>query len=230
MGRFDVVVQTAGGLLAEDEVSDFVSHYVGVLRYHQKGTAAPARVGRFVAYRLHAGQALDAAADLSRICDAHSQDLHDLYQALYDPATDDFRSDVRGQFDALAGDLLVLDQLVLHPRWRGLRLGLVAARRAIDLLAGGCALVAWNIQPLAADGDKAVGLPASWLPRLDGPAAVRQARVKLRRYFRTMGFRRIRRTPFYGLSLARRLPSRAEILRAGSGTAADPKDRGTPAR
>jgi hypothetical protein len=37
-------------------------------------------------------------------------------------------------------DCLVFDYIVLHPRWRGLKLGLLAALNLIDLLGSGCGL------------------------------------------------------------------------------------------
>jgi hypothetical protein len=37
--------------------------------------------------------------------------------------------------------------------------------------------------------------------------------VKLRRYYRQMGFERIGRSRYYGLSMARKTPTLAELLR-----------------
>jgi hypothetical protein len=104
---------------------------------------------------------------------------------------------------------LVLDYVVLHPRWRGLRLGLLAVRKLIDLVAGGCGLVVAHIAPLRHDAD----VPRPWLPRLATREARRDAVVKLRRYFRQMGFERIGRTSYYALSMARRTPTLGELLR-----------------
>jgi hypothetical protein len=44
-------------------------------------------------------------------------------------------------------DLLILDYIVLHPRWRGLKRGLLATRKLVDLLGGGCSLAVIHIGP-----------------------------------------------------------------------------------
>ena len=43
-------------------------------------------------------------------------------------------------FNAVEWDLLVLDYVVLVPKWRGLKIGLLAVRKMVDLLGGGCGL------------------------------------------------------------------------------------------
>jgi hypothetical protein len=56
-------------------------------------------------------------------------------------------------------------------------------------------------------------VPKSWLPRHETKAARREAVVKLRRHYRQMGFERIGRSRYYGLSMARKTPTLAELLR-----------------
>ena len=46
-------------------------------------------------------------------------------------------------------------------------------------------------------------------------AARRAAVVKLRHYYRQMGFERIGRSSYYGLSMARKSPTLADLLRPG---------------
>jgi hypothetical protein len=99
---------------------------------------------------------------------------------------------------------------VLHPRWRGLKLGLLAVRKLVDLVGGGCGLAVCNIAPLRRDAHAELKVPASWLPRHD---AQQKPVLKLRRYFKRMGFVRVGRTAYYALSLARVAPSAAELLR-----------------
>ena len=89
----------------------------------------------------------------------------------------------------------MIDYVLLHPRWRGLRLGLLTVRKMVDMLGGGCGLTVSEIAPLNSDAYDLLKVPRSWFPPDDSPEAVR----KLRRYFRRMGFERIGRSPLCGL-------------------------------
>ena len=132
--------------------------------------------------------------------------------ALFNPEGDSLKDAVLTQFDCFDSDFLVIDYVVLQPRWRGLKLGLVAVRKLIDLLAGGCALVVSDIQPLNPDAFRRIKVPPSWLPHNESAEEGRRARRKLRGYFQTMGFRRIGRTPYFGLSLSHQLPTLADLI------------------
>jgi hypothetical protein len=104
--------------------------------------------------------------------------------------------------------------VVLHPKWRGLKLGLLAARKLIDMLGGGCALVVADILPLSPAAYRMLKIPPSWIPRHEDDDELRMARRKLRRYYRALGFSRIRHCRFFGLSLSRKAPTLAEIIKA----------------
>jgi len=159
------------------------------------------------------GLATNHGESLLDIFDAHSQPMCDLYAALFDPETDYFTEAIIRQFEAMDCDLLILDYVILNPCWRGLKLGLLAARKMVDLLGGGCGLVVSHIAPLRPDAYRMLRVPKSWLPRHKTAEARKQAVVKLRRYFRQMGFERIGRTCYYGLPMARKVPTLADLLR-----------------
>src|SRR5262249_28305102 len=149
------------------------------------------------AYRIHADLARQNGESIFDVCDAHSQEMHDLYAALFDPSEDDFKDSVRAQFDGFDQDVLVLDYVLLHPRWRGLKLGLLAARKMIDLLGNGCGLIVSYICPLHPDGEDFKKVPPSWIPRHSSRQELRLAKGKLRGYFKRMGFERVGRTRFH---------------------------------
>jgi hypothetical protein len=111
--------------------------------------------------------------------------------------------------------VLVLDYVLLSPRWRGLKIGLLAARKLIDLLGGGCGLAVSWIYPLNPDADEFRKVPKGWIPCHADEAGKREARRKLRRYYRQMGFKRVGRTRLDGLSLARVTPTLADLIRPG---------------
>jgi hypothetical protein len=216
MAFFDLVITTSASLHPDGEPSDFVSEYTGTIRCTDDSTGRVRRVGRVRAYRIHAALAREAGESVFDACDSHSQEMHEVYAAVFDTAEDDIREDLRQQFDGFDSDVLVVDYVLLSPRWRGLRVGLLAARKLVDLLGGGCGLVVSFVHPLNAEADQFLRVPAGWIPRHTGRDEEREARRKLRRYFRRMGFRRIEGTRFDGLSTAQPVPSLSDLLR-GSG-------------
>src|SRR5262249_25084373 len=97
----------------------------------------------------------------------------------------------------------------------GLKLGLLAVRKMVDLLGGGCGLVVCHIAPLRRDAYRMLRVPKAWLPRQKSVEGRKRGVVRLRRHFRQMGFERINRTGYYGLSMARNVPTLADLLQPG---------------
>lgn len=212
MAFFELTLTTGGSLHPDGEPSDFVSVHTGTIRC-TRDDGRVARVGKVRAYRIHVDLARAAGESVFEVCDCHSQELHEVYAAVFDVEEDDLSDDIRDAFDGFDADVLVIDYVLLSPKWRGLRIGLLAARKMIDLLGGGCGLVVCDILPLNPDAAEFAGVPAHWIPRQAGASERKAAAVTLRRYFRRMGFRRITGTRFYGLSTAQPTPTLAELLR-----------------
>jgi hypothetical protein len=215
MASFDLVLQTSGSLHPDGEPDRFISAYTGLILCTRDRDGKVFKVGKVKAYRIHTDLARQAGESVFDVCDAHSQEMHEVYAALFDLATDDLKESVRDQIDGFHSDVLVLDYVLLSPRWRGLKLGLLAARKLIDLLGGGCGLAVSWVYPLNPDADAFRKVPEGWIPRHADEAAEREARRRLRRHFRRMGFERIGRTRLDGLSLARVTPTLADLLRPG---------------
>jgi hypothetical protein len=212
MTFFDIVLRTEASLHPEGEPDDFISEYTGVIRCSGDDNVVR-RVGKVRAYRINAALAADRGEPLFDVCDAHSQEMQYIYWLLYDLKTDQFNEAITNRFDAVESDCLVLDYVLLHPKWRGVRLGLLAARKMVDILGGGCGLVVAHIAPLRPGALELLRVPTSWLPRLQTKDAWCKAVVKLRRYYRQMGFERIGHSAYYGLSMAHKTPSLADLLR-----------------
>lgn len=214
MATFDITLKTTTSLHPDGEPSDFVSEYDGIVTCtDDEGEVA--RVGRVHALRAHAARAENAGEPLFDVCDAHSAELHHLHTLLYEPDGYAFRSGVVQSFEAIETDLLVLDYVVISPKWRKLKLGLLAVRKLIDVVGGGCGLAVSLIAPLRHGAAPILRVPGSWLPRHPGKMGRREATVKLRRYFRRMGFRRLGRSPYYALSMSQVTPTAAELLGNG---------------
>jgi hypothetical protein len=217
MAFFNLVLQTGGTLHPHGEPDEFVSTHTGVIQCLREKDHRVVNVGKVKAYRVHADLARQAGESVFDVCDAHSQELHEVYAALFDPAEDDLKEDIRGRFDALDSDVLVLDYVLLSPRWRGLKLGLLAARKLIDLLGGGCGLAVSYVAPLNPDADEFRKVPKGWIPRHESEAEERSAKKRLRHHFRQLGFCRVGRTRFFGLSLAQLVPTLADLIRPRRG-------------
>jgi hypothetical protein len=215
MTFFDLVLQTTASLHPDGEPEEYISEYTGFVRADGEDGAVR-RVGKVHAYRIHADLAAEARESLFEMCDAHSQEMHVLHTLLYEPGGHNFNDSMVAQFEAMESDCLVLDYVVLHPKWRGLKLGLLAARRLIDLLGGGCGLVVSHMAPLNRHAPRLLRIPASWIPRHETAEAEKFAARKLRRYFKRMGFERIGKTPYYGLSLTRVTPTLTDLLKPHS--------------
>jgi hypothetical protein len=213
MASFDIVLQTSGSLHPDGEPDQFISTYTGLIRCTLDHDGKVFKVGQATAYRIHADLARQAGESVFDVCDAHSQEMHELYAALFDPHQDDLQDEIRVKFDVFHADVLVLDYVLLSPQWRGLKLGLLAARKLIDLLGGGCGLAVSWVYPLNADADQFAKVPKGWIPRQQSKDEEREARRKLRRHFRRLGFRRIGSTRFDGLSPSRVTPSLSDLIR-----------------
>jgi hypothetical protein len=213
MAFFDLVLQTSGTLHPEGEPERFISEHKGVIRC-TRDSGQVTTVGKVKAYRVHASLAHEAGETVFDVCDAYSQAMQMVYVALFDPDEDDLKAPIRDSFDAYESDVLILDYVLLSPRWRGLKLGLLAARKVIDLLGGGCGLVVSYIAPLNAEAGEFKKVPKGWIPR-HGDGEEREAKRKLRGYFRQLGFRRIGLTRYFGLSLAQLTPTLADLIRPG---------------
>jgi hypothetical protein len=213
VGSFDLVLKSETSLHTDGEPSRFVTHHAGVIRYERESDCKVFRAGRFAAYRIQAGLAANAGESLFDVCDSHSAELHEVHTLLYEPEGFGFKEALVRRFDAVEGDCLLLDYVVLHPRWRGLRLGLLAIRQAVDVLGGGCGLAVCDVAPLNPEAHASIGVPESWVPRHDTPRARREATVKLRRYARLMGFVRLGRTNYYALPVNHVTPTADELLR-----------------
>jgi hypothetical protein len=130
--------------------------------------------------------------EVRAICRAHGRKLLGYCDAVFDPLTSDFRIEVEERFHCLGADLLVIDSILLARRWRGLKLGLLSLRKVVDSFAGGCGLVVCQPTPLEKSGE--------------------QGTLKLRRHIKRLGFRRIGRSAYYGLSTADITPKFEDLL------------------
>ncbi len=89
---------------------------------------------------------LDYGESLLEVMDAHSQELTDVYSALFD-AEGDYWEEFEEQ-DFLGRSLLYIDFLYLHPEYRGHRIGQLAMLGLIESFGAGADIVVTEPDPL----------------------------------------------------------------------------------
>jgi GNAT superfamily N-acetyltransferase len=89
---------------------------------------------------------LDYGESLLEVMDAHSQELTDVYSALFD-TEGDYREEFEEQ-DFLGRSLLYIDFLYLHPEYRGHRIGQLVMLGLIESFGAGADIVVTEHDPL----------------------------------------------------------------------------------
>src|SRR5262245_9167446 len=69
----------SGSLHPPGEPDDFISEYTGVVRCIRDRDGKVFRVGKVKAYRIHADLADQSGESVFDVCDAHSQELNEVY-------------------------------------------------------------------------------------------------------------------------------------------------------
>lgn len=166
------------------------------------------RLGTLELLRIKVGNAINDGAPLWDVFDG-SQETMDAGSVLYDATFDEFRPAIGRLFpDAMAQeDILLVHRLVVLPFARGNDVGLAALYHSIRDWESGCALVLLKAYPLQFESSAResplwkIGDLASF-PQ-DEPLATK----RLRAHYERLGFRRIERTAYLGLSPAARWPA-----------------------
>src|SRR5215472_8276099 len=84
MTFFDIVLRTSASLHSGGEPDDFISDFRGII--HAEGDdGVRHRVGKVHAWRINAEAAAASGERLFDVCDAHSDELHEVHTVLYKP-------------------------------------------------------------------------------------------------------------------------------------------------
>src|SRR5260221_3774814 len=149
-------------------------------------------LGEGHAIQVRIEQARYDRASLHDIFDV-DQGLTDMARALFDTDFIDYHPDARKRFEDnfFGEDILIVRQLILRPKFRGQKLGLSVLHRVVTDFGLGCGIVVIKPYPLS--------------------GAVKSGREKLRKYWATLGFKRIGRSDFWALSLCYQFKPAAEF-------------------
>lgn len=200
MGAFNLVVAGSVDLGSVRQGDGLVTRFAGLVRYQSADGPADDFAGRVRAYRVHVGLAAEGGTSGREVCMAHAGGLAGYADAAFADAPGRYSEAAERVFGPVWGDCLVLDHVVLRPKWRRLGIGRTIVRRAVAMLGGGCGLVVCLAKPLVAADAPNVRVPADWLSPDHQSGEYWSNWADLKRFVRGLGFSRLPDTPLYALA------------------------------
>jgi len=159
--------------------------------------------GQISASLVQFGEALDHGISAERIGDGVSGDISEYWEHLFDVETGCPKEAIQSEFEVVDLNLLIIEYVAIHPKFRGLRIAEAAIHRTIDIFGAGCGLVAckpWPLQFTPSVADDQEALKRLELPNVSKGEAIR----KLRSYWSRLGFWPLGNTGIYLLSVSQR--------------------------
>ena len=186
-----------------DSVEDDFVHSIAGRIIAEAESPGKEDAGQISASLVQFGEALDHGISAERLGDGLSGDISEYWEHLFDAETGYPKEEIQNEFEVVDLDLLIIDYVAIHPKFRGLRIAESAIHRTIDIFGTGCGLVAckpWPLQftPSVADDQEALKRLA--LPNVSKGEAIR----KLRSYWSRLGFWPLANSGIYLLSLSQR--------------------------
>ena len=183
--------------------ADFVHSILGKISAKYEDRGGEEDVGYIKATLVQFGEAMDHGISTERLGDGIDGNIAEYWELLFDLDTGCWKEEVLDEYEASGCDLLIIDCMEISPKFRGTRVGQIAAERTIDIFGPVCGLVAckpWPLQftPAFARDRKA-------LNRLKAPGVGQDEAVrKLRAYWSMLGFWPLGDTGIYLLGMAQR--------------------------
>lgn len=201
----------------DDEPSRFVHEWSGKVTVYDDNADKERPIGRFSALYVDVEGAVTERQCVADVFDS-SQVTLGYFEDLYDHDELTVRQEITDA--ACPGghlwspNLLILDRLIIEPKWRGKARGLVALRGLIHLLRPGAGLIAMKPFPLQFEVHRTdeERLAEHKRLRLDGfPSNFRAATAALCHYYGRLGFKRVPKTDYMVCDPDQRLPSVDEL-------------------
>ena len=144
----EVVYHLYSSSWGEYEPEDYASSFHSTIMTDDCGNMEKrVQIGEMKGYLIHVNYARERHESLFRIFDDHSKDFSVYFRHLFDKHKDDFKEGllaVRPTND----DVLLIDNLVVYPRYRGRNLGLRAIMNAMKTFGLSCGVVLCQALPL----------------------------------------------------------------------------------
>ena len=146
--------------LHESAETDLVHSIAGKIIAEPEG-GGKEDAGQIGASLVQFGAALDHGISAERLGDGISGDISEYWEHLFDAETGYPKEEIQNEFEVVDLDLLIIDCVAIHPKFRGLRIAESAIHHTIDIFGTGCGLVAckpWPLQftPSVADDQEAL--------------------------------------------------------------------------
>jgi len=186
-----------------DSVEDDFVHSIAGRIIAEAESRREEDAGQISASLVQFGEALDHGISAERLGDGISGDISEYWEHLFDVETGYPKEEIQNEFGVVDLDLLIIDYVAIHPKFRGLRIAESAIHRTIDIFGTGCGLVAckpWPLQLTPSFADDQEALKRLALPHVSKGEAIR----KLRSYWSSLGFWPLGNTGIYLLSLSQR--------------------------
>lgn len=169
-------------------------------------------VGSMDLYVLELDNALEAGVNWFDVIDCNDQSIYEHASAAIDGGGD-WKPWIKKNFEIVSVHrMLILEKVIIDAAHRGHNLGLLASRRAIDVFGGASSFVI--VKPYPLQFGESGHVPSIPLVRKDEfPGDLRTAKKKLVEYWSRLGFRRIARSDYYGLSTCEVQPSTSKMLK-----------------
>jgi hypothetical protein len=197
-GYYKVRIGIETRISPPSEPDDAVDSFEGDILFYRHETKRT-RAGRFRVFHVRLG---DSPSATSEIFDAHSSELVEYWDVLFDSKTDDLKQTIQDDYQVAQSDILILDTIEVLPIHRGRGLGLAVASRLIDVLGGGCGLVACKPFPLQLNPDSLADEEFRAKMQLDDFEQDEKAAFRrIRKHWGKLGFERVGRSPVFILSL-----------------------------
>jgi hypothetical protein len=183
--------------------SDFVHSILGRVFAKSEELEDGEDAGYIKASLVQFGEAMDHGISTERLGDGIDGRVAEYWELLYDPDTGCWREEIQDEYDASGTDLLIIDCIEIHPRFRGTRVGTATIERTIDIFGPVCGLVACKPWPL--QFSPAFARDRKALKRLKAPTVGRDEAVhKLKAYWSRLGFWPLGETGIHLLGMTQR--------------------------
>jgi GNAT superfamily N-acetyltransferase len=182
---FAVTLSEHGG-----DPSDYITVYEGNI-IGMADDESEHKIGTLILYMVEAGRAMNEGVSLFDVMDCLDGDSCDCFANLYDLDTEQLKPEVEkliSEDRATRWDIMLIERLELLPEYRGRGLGKSIALRAIEKLGENCGVITCLPVPLQFSG---------FGPSNKKPKGMALAQQRVRGFWESVGFARIRRSDYY---------------------------------
>lgn len=215
LDNFIIKFQFVDNYLCSEEPDKYFTFIKGKLFYtnHNFDDSKPICVGIIEFYLLRLNEITDDDANLFFTLDSIDDNIIQYYDALFED--DDIKDEILDTFEqGLGGNILIIDKVRIHRKFRGRNLGLILAQRCMKIFAD-CAYFALRPFPMqysSSHKDKS----ATDLKKLHLDGFAKDEKKSFKRlisHWEKIGFKQIPKTDVYLSSSALKIPTELDLFK-----------------